>query len=79
MLSLSAGAAAFAKDAEKAPAKSEFVPNTGGPGQLSMDASVKLMVLDRYKSGDAKVGERVNLRVDEDNAKRTPQLFHWTP
>lgn len=60
--------AAAAKDKDKDKNK-EAAPApvvSGQPGMLVPDMTVKLITVGKYKSGDAKKGERVNLRVDDD-------------
>jgi hypothetical protein len=59
---------AGAKDKGKKDKEAEVVapPPTAPPGHLAPDSVVKLIVIGNYKSGNAKKGERVNLRVDDD-------------
>jgi hypothetical protein len=55
----------YAKDTKKD--KEPDPPAITAPaGQLVPDIVIKVIVLGNYKSGDAKKGDRVNLRVDED-------------
>ncbi len=44
----------------------DLPPPTAPPGILVPDMTIKLITVGKYKSGDAKKGSRVNLRVDDD-------------
>lgn len=59
-------AIAAAKDKKEKDAEPALPPPTAPPGVLVPDMTIKLITVGKYKSGDAKKGSRVNLRVDDD-------------